>query len=461
MKRRNFISNLTLGAATVSSLPILTYAETKGEPIGDTGVQNVLNYIKSNWSKSISKDTPGRGFGNVDLPYPYTTPSIKGEGEFSIFFYWDTYFTNLGLLRNGKEEQAKNNIRNILWLIREQGYMPNFVGIHNRSQSPYLHLMIRDYFDKVGNENDDFFRECADGVRKEYQFWMTARFSKTGLNHFGHHDDDKGCIDFYNQVLTNRLKFDPNISDPEKSVKGGHYMAEAENWDFNQRYSGRCLDYAAVDLNSLLFGYEEFLYKAAEKNSWNFKDLYLERSNKRKELINKYLWNEEHGWFFDYDFVNGIQSDVYSLSGMQPMFMGIANTGQAEKMVKNLSLFEREFGIATTNEQPGCREYQWAYPVVWPPLVYITVRSLDRYGYKQHAQRIAQKFIQTNTRLFKKTGRLFEKTDAETGELSNAEYSSAPMMGWTAGVYAALAEYLGIVLNNLQPGFIFLLCRTF
>jgi alpha,alpha-trehalase len=79
--------------------------------------------------------------------------------------------------------------------------------------------------------------------------------------------------------------------------------------------------------------------------------------------------------------------------------------------------------------------------VVWPPLVYITAMSLDRYGYKKDALRIAQKFIDINTRLFKKTGRLFEKTDAETGELSNTEYSSAPMMGWTAGVFTALAEY--------------------
>jgi alpha,alpha-trehalase len=442
MKRRKFISNLTVGAASISGFPILIHPDTNLKTSKDSEAMEVLNYIATHWEKSVSIDEPGKGFGGVDLPFPYTSPSIKGEGQFSIFFYWDTYFTNLGLLRSGKEEQAKNNIRNILWLIREQGYMPNFVGIHNRSQSPYLQLMIRDYFGRVGDKGDDFSKDCAEGVRKEYQFWMTARYSKSGLNHFGHHDDNKGCVDFYNQVLIDRLKFDPDIPDPEKSITGGHYMAEAENWDFNQRYGGRCLDHAAVDLNALLYGYEEFLYQAAGKNDWNFKNLYLDRSNKRKELINKYLWNPERGWFFDYDFVNGKQSEVYSLSGMQPLFFGIATAEQVEKMVKNLPLFEREFGIATTNDRPGCRDFQWAYPVVWPPLVYITAISLDRYGYKNDARRIAQKFIDINTRLFKKTGRLFEKTDAETGELSNAEYNSAPMMGWTAGVYAALAEYL-------------------
>ncbi len=97
------------------------------------------------------------------------------------------------------EEQAGNNIRNILWLISEQGYMPNFVGIHNRSQSPYLQLMISDYADAAGDKSDEFSRACAEGLRKEYQFWMTSRYSKTGLNHFGHHDDEKGCIGFYDR----------------------------------------------------------------------------------------------------------------------------------------------------------------------------------------------------------------------------------------------------------------------
>ena len=68
--------------------------------------------------------------------------------------------------------------------------------------------------------------------------------------------------------------------------------------------------------------------------------------------------------------------------------------------------------------------------------------SLDRYGYKEDAQRIAQKYIDMTVKLFRETGRLWEKTDAETGELSKVEYGSEPLMGWTAGVFVALVEYL-------------------
>jgi alpha,alpha-trehalase len=129
---------------------------------------------------------------------------------------------------------------------------------------------------------------------------------------------------------------------------------------------------------------------------------------------------------------------------MQPLFMGIASEEQAAAMVKNLSLFETKYGVATTCEHTGCRDYQWAYPVVWPPMVYVTVKSLDNYGYRAEAKRIAGKYIDVNTALFKERGKLFEKTDAETGKLSNAEYGAAPMMGWTAGVYVTLVEYLAL-----------------
>ena len=444
MERKKFISNFVMTTGTLAITPALTFGFDSHKQTSNNPIHEVLAYIRNNWDKSIYKDEPGKGSGGIDLPFPFTSPSIKGEGPFTCFFYWDTYFTNLGLLRNGKEEQAQNNIRNILWLINEQGYMPNYVGLHNRSQSPYLQLMVKDYFAKVKNDSGDFYQECEEGLRKEYQFWMTARYTKTGLNHHGNHDDDKGCIEFYNQQLVSRLNFDISIPDEKKSEIGGQYIAEAENWDFCQRYRGRCMDHNPVDLNALLFGYEEFLFEAAKKNNWFLKDFYQQRADKRKKLTNDLLWNDKLGWYFDYDFINKKQSEVYSLSGLQPLFMGMASQQQADKMVKNLALFERDFGVATTNETKGCRDFQWAYPVVWPPLVYLTVIGLDKYGYKDDANRIAKKFIDVNTALFQNHRKLFEKTNVETGDLSDAEYGSTPMMGWTAGVFVALVDYLGI-----------------
>ena len=386
-------------------------------------------------------DAPGTGFDGMDLPFAYSSPCIKGEGAFSFFFYWDTYFTNLGLLRTGHADIAKSNIKNVLWFIKRQGYMPNHTGIFNRSQPPYLARMVREYLACV--EDEAFLKEAAEGLRQEYLFWTTARHTPTGLQCHGQHETAEGCARFYEGVLPSRLGVSLNVSFEDKVRIGGHFIAEAETgWDFTQRFDSRCDEHAAVDLNGLLFEYETFLAEVAVRLEWDDAPLWQTRAEQRCERVNHYLWNEEKGWFFDYDFVNARQSDVYSLAGMLPLFTGMATPEQAARVAACLPMFECEHGIAVTNDRPGARSYQWAFPHVWPPFVYITVEGLRRYGYDQSARHIAKKFIRTTTNLFNKSGQLWEKTDAETGEVGCGEYEAAPMLGWTAGVFIALHGYL-------------------
>ena len=134
----------------------------------------VLEYIRSNWPRVIVQDANGSGFRGDDLPYPHVIPAFKGD-HYDFFFYWDTYFTNLGLLRHGLHQAVKDNIKNILWLIKRQGYMPNHVALFNRSQSPYLGRMVTDYL--AATHDDAFLPECADGMRQEYNFWTKSRAS--------------------------------------------------------------------------------------------------------------------------------------------------------------------------------------------------------------------------------------------------------------------------------------------
>lgn len=401
----------------------------------------VTDYIHANWDRSIYRDAEGSGFRGIDLPFPYTSPCIRGEGKFYFFFYWDTYFTNLGLLRHGRLETAKDNIRNMLWLIHRQGYMPNHVGISNRSQPPYLCRMVMDYLSVA--EDDAFLAEVADGLEREYFFWSLARHTPTGLQRHGHHDTAEGAAKFYGN---RRVLAQGNPEDAPEARRievGGHFLAEAETgWDFNPRFGGRCLDFNPVDLNGLLYDYELFLGMAAGKLGWNEIGLWRQRAELRRELVNRYLWNEEAGWFFDYDFVRQQQSPVFSLAGMLPLFSGLASSGQAERMRANLPRFEREWGVAVTDDRHGCRAYQWAFPNAWPPLTYVTVTGLHRYGFTEDAGRIAEKYCRTTEALFEKTGQLWEKTDVETGAVAGGEYDAAPMIGWTAGVYIALKELL-------------------
>ena len=69
----------------------------------------VNDYIRENWKNSI------RAGENKGLPYPFNSPSCEQTSDvgFENFFYWDTYFINLGLLCDGMRDQALNNIKNI------------------------------------------------------------------------------------------------------------------------------------------------------------------------------------------------------------------------------------------------------------------------------------------------------------------------------------------------------------
>ena len=195
-----------------------------------------------------------------------------------------------------------------------------------------------------------------------------------------------------------------------------------------------------MDLNGLLYEYETYLAGVSIQLSWGDAALWEARAARRHELVNRYLWSEPRGLFLDYDFVNQRPSPVASLAGFLPLFTCLATPAQAARMRENLPLFEREFGITVTENRPFDRTYQWAYPNVWPALAYVIVEGLRRYGFEVDARRITEKYISTTNRLFAKTGQLWEKTDALTGGVAGGEYKAAPMLGWSAGVYVALAD---------------------
>lgn len=398
----------------------------------------VTEYINTNIDRSIYQDADGSGFQGIDLPCRYTSPCIKGEGKFYFFFYWDTAFTQYALYATGRTEIARENIQNMLWLIRRQGYIPNHVGILNRSQPPYLCQMVADYFERTGGPNSDpaLFRECCEGLRQEYNFWITARHTPTGLQRHGHHEAEEGCVAYYDRTLTRRLGKSPDAPLEEKIRVGGHHLAEAETgWDFNPRFSGRCMDFNAVDLNGLLYTYETFLGEHAAGLGWDDAALWQKRAEARRERISRLLWSESLGWFMDYDFVNRRQNTLPTLAGMLPLFSGLATEAQAARAAAKISDFECDHGIAVSPDIPEARGYQWAFPNVWPPLVYVTVIGLRRYGFTTEAARIAEKFVTTTDALYARTSQLWEKTDAVTGDVAGGEYDAAPMIGWTAGTY--------------------------
>lgn len=404
-------------------------------------INTVYDYIKDNWQNTILHETEDRGT-LLGLPFPYSVP-CHNQKVMQNYFYWDTYFTNVGLIRQGFVELAKNNTDNLLFHLKKYGYVPNGNRTYflNRSQPPYLALMVRDIFEIIGDKT--WLNEAFDLLKAEYDFWEKNRRTRIGLNRHLHHATNEQLAKFFDEELKGRIDFAPK--DREEKIRiANHYLAEAETgWDFTPKFEQRAADFAKVDLNSLLYQVElNFAYfsQALEKGEEGF---WKARAEKRRALFTKYFWNERIGFFYDYDFVNNRQSPIASLAGFHPLWTNMATQTQAEAVRKKLTKFEYEFGVSICENSGQKIVYQWDYPNGWPPLFYIVINGLNNYGFADDARRIAEKYVNVVVRNFETTGDLWEKYNVVDGSIRvNNEYEMPAMMGWTAGVFVFCVHFL-------------------
>ena len=381
----------------------------------------------------------------IALPYSYSVPTIRGM--FQEMYYWDTYFTNKGLILLGNVEQAKNNIDNILYMIKHFGYMPNGThkGLLNRSQPPYSSMMVRDVYEQTSDK--EWLAGAYETLEKEYSFWMTRRIAPDGLNRYGHCATDEELTGFYG-AISGRLRTDrsESITSLADTLKASaHWLAEAESgWDFNPRYSQRCMDFNPVDLNALLLVFENNMAWFSDELGNGCSAKWNDAAAKRKSLIQKYCYNPEDGLFYDYDFVNDCRSTVLSGGVFNLMYAGVMTRKQASAMQKALPRLEMEHGISACEEVPSEITYQWAYPNAWAAINFMAINGMDRYGFRKDARRLARKYLDSNVRQFKETGVLWEKYNATTGNNDAAAEYATPgdFMGWTAGVVLFCMDYL-------------------
>src|ERR1019366_2583277 len=106
----------------------------------------------------------------INLPESYIVPG----GRFREIYYWDSYFTMLGLQVSGRIDMIQDMINNFSYLIDLYGYIPNgnrtyFVG---RSQPPFFSCMIKLLAEEKGLE---IVREYLPRLEKEYNFWMIGQ----------------------------------------------------------------------------------------------------------------------------------------------------------------------------------------------------------------------------------------------------------------------------------------------
>lgn len=385
-------------------------------------VQSALDYIEKYWKNLKRTNTKDSG-SLIGVPNPYLVPSYaKGhEFDYDELFYWDSYFMIQGMLDEEHKDLVMGILDNFIFIYKRFKIIPNSSQTYmtSRSQPPLLTSLIFDIYNAY-NPGKKWLKEKIEVAKSEYEtVWMGVRKPNARQVY-------RGLSRYYD---FNYL----------------HDLAEAESgWDMTPRFSRKCLNYLPVDLNALLYKYEtdfalaaEILGHKKESKHWSVV------AGARKHTLNELMWSELRGFYYDYNYVKENRGSVASLAGFFPMWAGMVDDKRAKKLVHALKRFESKGGLATTDALqigqlvPGAMPAQWAYPNGWPPLHFIVVQALMRYGYHKEARRIAMKWLKTNLDWFNKHGVFLEKYNVVQPDKPPLKglYPSQTGFGWTNSVF--------------------------
>lgn len=416
----------------------------------------VSENIEQLWTVLTRQPDKEKNTGSlIPLPHSYIVPG----GRFGEIYYWDSYFTMLGLKESGKTDMIENMVKNFSYLINTLGYIPNgnrtyFLG---RSQPAFFSLMVRLLANIKGKE---ILVDHLVSLEKEYEFWTKGNKKLNEKNQTAFHS-----VRLPGGEVLNRFWDEDETPRPEsyredvelahqtgqnKKTLFRHLRAGAESgWDYSSRWfrdgenisSIYTADIVPVDLNCLLFHLEQTLAEAYQlSNDENRSKHFQWLAEQRASCIQRYCWNNELNFFVDFDFISGKQKKSLTLAGIAPLFFNIATKEQAMKVA---TVVEEKFlqpgGVVTSLKNSG---QQWDAPNGWAPLQWMTIIGLENYGFTELAKEIAQRWIALNKKVFLQTGKMMEKYDVMNMDklAAGGEYPGQDGFGWTNGVLLALMK---------------------
>jgi alpha,alpha-trehalase len=446
-------------------------------------------------------------------------PFVVPGGRFNEMYGWDSYFITLGLLQDGLVDLARSMVNNHVYEINHYGAVLNANRTYylTRSQPPFLTSMVLAVYQHLPRDpsTKEWLRGVLEAAIKEYKdVWTNPlRLTATGLSRYfdsgygpppevepGHFDAVYAPYAKNAGVTVREFEkryFAGLASPPEKTaVHPGTISAAGldayfvhdrsmreSGHDTSYRLDGRSANLVTVDLNSLLYKFETdiaTMLKDEFGGSLTLKDgtredgeSWSERARKRKTLVNRYLWDEKRGMYFDYDFVRHMKTGYESATTFYPLWSSLASKEQAGSVIANaLPLLEVPGGIVSTTEKsrgpitPDRPARQWDYPNGWAPHQMLVWQGLLNYGHKPVAERLAYRWLYTITlNSAHYNGTVPEKFDllhrthqvfAEYGNVGTTfSYITREGFGWTNASYqiglALLSPHHRENLNKLVP----------
>lgn len=420
--------------------------------------QSLREHIDSLWPVlTRTTDSASKWDSLLPLPKPYVVPG----GRFREVYYWDSYFTMLGLAESGHWDKVQDMVDNFAHEIDAWGHIPNGNRSYylSRSQPPFFAFMVKLL---ASHNGDDTYTTYLPQLKKEYAYWMQGSDAlepgaqnlrvvklKDGsvLNRYWDDRDTPRTESYLDDVTT--AKNNPNR--PATEIYRDLRAAAASGWDFSSRWmdnpeqlgSIRTTSIVPVDLNALLFQMEKTLAHASSvaKDS-NAAAQYQQLADARQKAMEKHLWNTKQGWYADYDLkTNAVRSQLTAAS-LFPLYVHSASKEHADKMATiTRAQLLKAGGLATTNLKTG---QQWDAPNGWAPLQWVATEGLQNYGHQDLAMEVSWRFLTNVQHTYNREKKLVEKYDvSSTGTGGGGgEYPLQDGFGWTNGVTLKMLDLL-------------------
>lgn len=447
-----------------------------------TQEKNVEEHIKNLWSVlKRDADQPKEGSSLIPLPNPYIVPG----GRFREIYYWDSYFTMLGLKESGETAIIESMIKNFAYLVDTYGHIPNGNRTYyvSRSQPPFFAMMVELLASIKGSTAYTTF---LPQLEKEYNYWMEGAtkttvgktykrvvrlkdgtvlnryWDESNLPRQESYREDVETAEAAAMELASRIRMSSPealnklLEEKRKTIYHHLRAGAASGWDFSSRWfaDGKTIAtiqttaIAPVDLNCLLYKMEMVIATAKQlKKDAAGAALFKKKATIRAAAINKYCWSKQLGFYTDYNFETRQQILQITAAGAFPFFVFETNNAVLKLQAKQAAAVIKEHllkdgGILTTTIKTG---QQWDAPNGWAPLQWVTITAMERFGQNVFAKDIATRWINLNTAVYQRTGKLMEKYNVVDIHLDagGGEYPSQDGFGWTNGVLLALIKKYG------------------
>jgi alpha,alpha-trehalase len=384
----------------------------------------------------------------LPLPKPYVVPG----GRFREVYYWDSYFTMLGLAESDHWDKISDMVDNFAYEIDTFGHIPNGNRSYylSRSQPPFFSLMV----ELLATHDSDALKKYRPQMEKEYAYWMDGvdalqpgqankRVVKLDdgavLNRYWDDRDTPRPESWLDDV--NTAKSNPNR--PATEIYRDLRSAAASGWDFSSRWMDdpqklgtiRTTSIVPVDLNALMFKMEKLLARASqESGDAASASKYETLATARQKAIESHLWNDKEGWYADYDLKSKKVRNQLTAAALFPLYVKAAAQDRAEKVAAaTSSRLLKPGGIATTTVNSG---QQWDAPNGWAPLQWVAAEGLQNYGQEKVSMDVTWRFLKNVQHTYDREKKLVEKYDVSTTGTGGGggEYPLQDGFGWSNGV---------------------------